>query len=387
MSAPAPAWRFAFFYSGAFLALGVVIPFWPLWLESRGLDLVEIGQLLALATWCKMISTPMIGQISDRSGRGKTVLVLLSAVSLLCYLAFLPATGFWLLLAIQLSASMAFQALIPLGESRTMQVVLRDGLDYGRVRLWGSFTFMMGTLACGLLVRSAGPNWVLYLAIAALFATLIASALLPSGERARPGGRLLSGFRQLLRLPGFLVFLLVAGLLQGSHALYYGFSTLHWQSAGISPTTIGLLWAGGVLAEILLFAVAGKVLGRMRPVQLLMIAGVSGLVRWGVLGTTTALPLLALAQVFHAGTFGAAHLATVHFIARTAVPHGLGATAQSLYAAFAGGLVMGLLLLISGPLYAAFGGQAFYAMAGLSAIALFLCWPLARLSPSGGLTR
>jgi PPP family 3-phenylpropionic acid transporter len=234
MSAPASAWRFSFFYSGAFLALGVVIPFWPLWLESRGLDLVEIGQLLALATWCKMISTPVIGQISDRSGRGKTVLVLLSGASLLCYLAFLPATGFWLLLAIQLLASMAFQALVPLGESRTMQVVLRDGLDYGRVRLWGSFTFMMGTLACGLVVRSAGPNWVLYLAIAALLATLIASAALPSGERARPGGRLLSGFRQLLRLPGFLVFLLVAGLLQGSHALYYGFSTLHWQSAGRS---------------------------------------------------------------------------------------------------------------------------------------------------------
>ena len=387
MSAPASAWRFSFFYSGAFLALGVVIPFWPLWLESRGLDLVEIGQLLALATWCKMISTPVIGQISDRSGRGKTVLVLLSAASLLCYLAFLPATGFWLLLAIQLLASMAFQALIPLGESRTMQVVLRDGLDYGRVRLWGSFTFMIGTLACGLVVRNAGPNWVLYLAIAALLATLIASALLPGGERGQPGGRFLNGIRQLLRLPAFLAFLLVAGLLQGSHALYYGFSTLHWQSAGISPTTIGLLWAGGVLAEILLFAVAGRFLGQMRPVQLLMIAGVSGLVRWGILGGTTALPLLALAQVFHAGTFGAAHLATVHFIARTAVPHGLGATAQSLYAAFAGGLVMGLLLLISGPLYAAFGGQAFYAMAGLSAIALLLCWPLARLSPRGGLTR
>ena len=284
MFMPASAWRFASFYGGSFLALGVMIPFWPVWLESRGLTAVEIGQLLAVASWCKVLTTPLIGQLSDRSGRGKTALVLLSTASLLCFLAFLPAEGYWNLLALQFLAGIAFQALIPLGESRTMQAVLREGLDYGRIRLSGSLTFMLGTLLCGLLLREFGPQWILYLIIGALLATLLASIQLPEGAAGRTSGRFFSGFRELLRLPGFVLFMAIGALLQGSHALYYGFSSLHWQAAGLSATTIGLLWALGVLAEVLLFAVAGKALGQMGTARLLTIAGLAGLLRWGILG-------------------------------------------------------------------------------------------------------
>ena len=380
MSTSVSAWRFALFYSGAFLAFGVIIPFWPLWLESRGLGPVEIGQLLAIANWCKLIATPAIGQISDRSGRSKTAVLLLSAGSLLSYLAFLPASGYWNLLALQLFAGIAFQTLIPMGESHTMKAVVHQGLNYGRIRLWGSFTFMVGTLGCGFLVRQAGPDWILYLIIAALFATTLACTILPSAEQRRTGGRLLSGFGKLLRHPVFLMYLLVASLLQGSHAFYYGFSSLHWQSAGLSPSLIGALWAEGVLAEILLFAFAGKAIAEMRPAHLLAIAALSGVLRWAILGSTTEIAFLALAQLLHAGTFGIAHLTTVHFLARVALPHGLGATAQSLYAAFAGGLVMGLMLLVSGPIYASLGGQGFFVMAGICALALLLALPFSRLA-------
>jgi PPP family 3-phenylpropionic acid transporter len=261
-----------------------------------------------------------------------------------------------------------------------MQAVLRDGLDYGRIRLCGSVTFMAGTLLGGLLLRAAGAPWVLYSVIAALAATLIACLRLPSDIRRRPQGPFWGGFHQLLRLPAFVVFLGAGALLQGSHALYYGFSSLHWQSAGLSATTIGLLWALGVLAEILLFAFAGKALAGMSTARLLAVAGLAGILRWSILGASTAPPLLIAAQLLHAGTFGAAHLAAVHHIAKVAMPHGLGGTAQSLYAAASGGLIIGLLLLASGPLYAGLGGAGFYVMAGVSAGGLLLAGLFARLA-------
>jgi len=380
MFMPAIAWRYALFYAGAFLTLGTLLPFWPLWLESRGLTAVEIGQLLAVFSWSKVVATPLIGQMSDRSGRSKAALTIVAGASLLCYLAFLPAAGYWPLLILQLLAGIAFQAMIPLGENNTMQAVLRDGLDYGRIRLCGSLAFMAGTLLCGLLLREAGTPWVLYLVIAGLAATLLACLQLPSDIRRRPQGRFWGGFRQLLRLPAFVVFLAAGALLQGSHALYYGFSSLHWQTAGLSATTIGLLWAEGVLAEVLLFAFAGRALATWSTARLLVVAGLCGILRWGVLGSTTALLPLLAAQLLHAGTFGAAHLAAVHYIAKVAQPQGLGGTAQSLYAAVAGGLVSGLLLLASGPLYASLGGAGFFVMAGVSASGLLLTGLFQRLA-------
>ena len=96
-------------------------------------------------------------------------------------------------------------------------------------------------------------------------------------------------------------------------------------------------------------------------------AAAGGVLRWLILGSTTALPALIAAQLLHAATFGAAHLGAMHFLARTAPP-GLAASAQALYSAVSGGLAIGLAMLAAGWLYAGLGGGAFHVMAALSAL-------------------
>ena len=59
-----------------------------------------------------------------------------------------------MIFALQIAAAACFQPLIPLSESRTMQAVLGEGQDYGRIRLWGSITFVVGVLAMGWASRS-----------------------------------------------------------------------------------------------------------------------------------------------------------------------------------------------------------------------------------------
>jgi PPP family 3-phenylpropionic acid transporter len=95
--------------------------------------------------------------------------------------------------------------------------------------------------------------------------------------------------------------------------------------------------------------------------------------RWAVTAETTWLPALAGAQLLHALTFGAMHLGAMRVLG--GMPPAQAATAQTLHASLGVGLASGLLTLGSGPLYAAFGGAGFWAMAGLCALAL----PLAML--------
>ena len=384
MSTSAPAIRYGAYYGAVFLSLGVYLPFWPVFLKSRGLDAAEIGLLFALAAWIKVASTPAIAQIADRSGHAKATLAAVAGLSLVAFAGFLAARGFWPILLVTMFTAIWFHALIPLGESQAMAAVIERRLDYGRIRLWGSIAFIAGTVGAGALLTGRDPDLVLILILAALGATLIAALALPARRAEVPvAGR--NGIMVLLRQRRFVLFLGAASLMQASHAVYYGFSALHWKAAGLSETTIGLLWAEGVIAEVLLFAVSGGIVARAGPPALLMAAGLGGVVRWSVLGATTALPALAAVQVLHALTFGAAHLGAMHFIARAAPP-GLSATAQSVYAAVSGGIAMGLAMLAAGSLYADYAGGAFFAMAGLSAagaVVAGVLWRLARKDRSG----
>jgi PPP family 3-phenylpropionic acid transporter len=188
-----------------------------------------------------------------------------------------------------------------------------------------------------------------------------------------------NGIATLLAQPRFVLFVATASLLQASHAVYNGFSSLHWRAAGISETVIGELWAEGVIAEVLLFSVSGFFVARLGPIGLLMLAGICGVVRWTVLAQTTDMTALVVIQLLHAITFGAVHLGAMHFVARNAPP-GLSATAQGIYAS-SSGLAMGLAMIGAGSLFASFQGKAFFAMAAISAVGTglaLLLWLLDR---------
>lgn len=370
---PALTMRYAGFYGGFFLTAGILLPFWPLWLENRGLGAVQIGLLLALGPWVRALTNPIVTQIADRSGRAKTVLVIFAGLSVLAFAGFLPAQGFWWIAGISLLATICFPVMLPIGESQVMAAVLRHKLDYGRIRLWGSITFILGTLGAGWLLTGRDPDLILLLILGALVATFVAALSFPQ-QPTEVDKNEHGSIVTLLRQPQFVLFVITASLLQASHAVLNGFSALHWRASGISETIIGGLWAEGVIAEIALFSVSGFFVARLGPAGLLAAAGIAGMVRWTVLAQTTDLSALLIAQVLHGITFGAVHLAAMHYVARNA-PAGLSATAQGIYAATSG-LAMGLAILGAGRLFAVFGGEAFFAMAAISGLGTALALAL-----------
>ena len=358
------ALRLSLFYAATFLAIGISMPFWPVWLQGRGLNPAEIGIVLSTGMWVRAFTNPLIAQLADRHGRPDRMVAVLAWIALASNAAYLGVDGFWPILLIGIVAGAAFSAMFPLGDAVTMLQVRAGAVDYGRVRLWGSLTFILAATVGGRIIAGQPTELILWLVIGCMALQIVAVYGLPA---ARTGGtaRLGTPLIAIARDRPFVGFVAVASLLQASHAAYYGFATLHWRAAGFDATVIGGLWAEGVIAEVVLFAVSKRVFAHMTPLSLLAVAAAAGVVRWTVLGSTTALPALIAVQGLHAFTFGATHLAAMHQIART-VPAAHGATAQSFYSSFAGGLTMAAAMLVSGWLYAGFGGLAFFAMTGIS---------------------
>jgi PPP family 3-phenylpropionic acid transporter len=374
------AWRLSFYFGAVFAVVGVMTPFWPVFLKARGLTATEIGLLLSAGLWLRVLANPLIAQLADRRGERRRPLLILTSIAMLGFACFFFAKGFWGLLAVNLIASVAFSSIMPLGETVVLGAVYRLGLDYGRLRIWGSITFIATSFAGGPMLAVFGSWSVLWAMLALLTIVLFSCALLPKetkGEAqtsAAPSGAVL----RLLGQPAFLLFLLAGGLSSASHAVLYGFATLHWRSVGFSDILIGALWAEGVVAEIILFWLGNRLLSRFGAANLLALGAAAGTVRWTAMGLSDALWLALLTQALHAFTFGAAHLGAMHFIARAA-PVAMSATAQSLHGAVGAGIAVGIVMAGAGWLYQAFANGAFFFMAAIALASLVAALLLARV--------
>ena len=345
----------------------------------------ETSVLLAVAVWARIPANPLFAHLADRGGRRRTPIILLAWASLVIAALYCLAAGFTALLLIGVLLGFLWSPIMPLGENLVLLTVYRDKLDYGRIRVWGSISFMLATIGGGFLLSGSGTPAILALILAAMLLNAVVCHLLPEVEVAPAPQASRAPLAEVLGQPLFLLFLLGSSLEQASHGVYYAFSAVYWRSQGLGGTVIGLLWAEGVIAEILLFFLSGWVLVRVGPLTLLLMGGLAGILRWT--GTAASAELWALVplQALHGLTFGAAHLGAMHFLSR-AIPADRSATAQSLYSTTTGGIALGLALLAAGPLYGRFGANAFLAMAALSAVASLLLLSL-KQQWSGGLIR
>jgi MFS transporter, PPP family, 3-phenylpropionic acid transporter len=359
------AWRLALFYSALCAALGFQMPFLPVWLAAKGLDAAAVGIALAIPLVVRLLAIPAATWIADRYDAARAVIMIGAAGSLAGYLAVgLAGMPGAIMIAIAL-ASAFYVPLMPLADAYALRGLTARGRGYGPVRLWGSAAFIAGTLVGGLLLDLIAPRDLIWVVVTALLLNAAAAgALAPLDDHRSGAGAHGASASMLLRNSRFLIVAAAAALIQASHAVFYGFSALQWRADGLDGMTIGALWAIGVLAEIVLFAVSPRL--ALEPVVLLFAGAAGAVVRWAAMALDPAPGLLLTLQCLHALSFGATHLGAVGFVARAA-PAGLGASAQG-YLAVVGALVMAGVMGISGELYERWGSGAYWAMAVLATL-------------------
>ena len=357
------ATRVAVFYVAICGVIGVQLPFFPLWLKAKGLDPQMIGIVLAVPMVVRIAAIPVAARIADRLDALRSVILICTAASAVGYALLGFAEGAAAILAAFALASATNTPVMPLAETYSLKGLAARKRAYGPVRLWGSAAFVVGTFTAGVAADIMPARNLIWLIVAAVLLNVVAAhALEPlsvphAAEPQTP--------RKLIRDPAFIAVLAAASLIQSSHAVYYGFSTLDWSRAGLDGTAIAALWALGVIAEIVLFALQGRLPAAISPNVLLIIGGCGAALRWLAMAFDPSVLLLPWLQVLHGLTFGATHLGALGLVALRA-PAGKGATAQG-HLAIALGLAMAASMSLSGWLYAAYGNRAYAAMALIAA--------------------
>jgi len=375
MGASSVAVRLAFAYVAVFFWMGAYLPYWPVWLAHSGMSPSEVGILLGITPWARVIASPIAGHWADRTGRADRLATVLSVLWVLAMASFTLVSGFWGLLLIMIAVGLAHAPLIPLLDGLTIAAEADGRLRYGPVRLWGSASFIAASWVGGELLEQHGEAIVLWILVGAAAVTAVGSTLLPGGTRAPAGPEAPATESPPASFSArswpFIGFLVVTALLHAGHAVLYAFGTEHWRAHGIDASTAGLLWAESVVVEIVLFAHADRLDRWLSPRGLWLLAGATAVVRWTVLGSTVALPWLVATQALHAFTYGALHLGAMAYI-RQRVPASARARATTLYSAAATGLALGIALPLAGELYDHMAGEAYWVMAGIAALGMLV---------------
>ncbi len=337
------------------------MPFFPLWLEAKGLDPGWIGLVLSAPLLVRLFAVPIATREADRRDALRAGIIIGSVGTVLGYALVGFAQAPVAILVAFMFASVFYTPVIPSTDAYALRGLRRHGGVYGPVRLWGSAAFIVGNLAAELISANILPHDLIWIIVAGWTIPALASFLLLPLTGDETAGGPQPAAKALLRSPVFLAVIAAASLIQASHAVYYVFSAIDWRAAGFDGLSIGALWALGVLAEIVLFALAGRLPPAIGPVALLALGAGGAVIRWSVMAFDPPALLLPALQCLHALSFGATHLGAMGFFARSAPP-GLAATAQG-YLAVALAVAMAALMTLSGLLYARYGALAYAAMA------------------------
>lgn len=324
----------SFFYFFDFASLGFFLPYFPLYLQSLGLDKWRIGLLLSVLMIARVGVPVFWGRLSDKSGRGYEILLANAYVSSLLLSLLLFTRSFHGILLV-LAASMLFRtSLLPLAEAISLKLITFTQSSYGFIRAWGSLGFLSASLLGGSLISLFGVRIVPGLLVFTFFASALALSCL---EREEPGRSKASLARWKDILDRNFIVLLGAGLLmQTSHSAYYEYFSIYMKQSGSSAWLIGLLWSVAIGSEILMMLSWRKWDEAFSTYSVLLVSYMAAVFRWAGLAWCTSIWAIAALQAIHALSFASFHLANMYWIKRN-ISTANQSTAQALY----GSLVFG----------------------------------------------
>jgi MFS transporter, PPP family, 3-phenylpropionic acid transporter len=245
--------------------------------------------------------------------------------------------------------SFFWSASLPLIEATTLSYLGESTARYGRIRVWGSVGFIFAVTGTGYLLDASNIASLLWAVLGFKLGIVIFSRQIPEAEvMVHPADA--TSVRQILRRPEVIAFFAACMLMALAHGPYYTFYSIYLVEHGYSKSTVGWLWAIGVICEIGIFFLMPQLMHRFRLKQIMAFSFGCATARFLMIGWGVDWPVvILLAQVLHAATYGAHHATSMMVVHRffqgrhqakgqalyTSLTFGLGGTLGGLFSGYA----------------------------------------------------
>jgi PPP family 3-phenylpropionic acid transporter len=351
-----------FIYFGV---LGIFLPYFNLYCYHLGFSGLQIGILSALRSLAMVIFPLVWGSLADRFQIRKPIYILCTFLSTFIWLLYVFFVDFKTMLVITAFYGIFYAPIISFLEAVTMDVLGREKKSYGRIRAWGSISFIFMVLVLGKIIDLYSVDIIVVLILAGSLILAAISSQIPA-TNPRKQDFLTPGAGSLLQRR-FIVFLFCAFLMLVSHGAYYGFFSIHLEKLGYDSTFIGVAWALASTAEILVMIKSDKLFSRFSLENVLFFSFLVAAARWLVLFFTGSAVVILLSQILHAVTYGAFHMASILYVDKLA-PRQAKTLGQAVNNALTYGLGLMVGFFVNGYVYEITGSYTLFLMSALIAL-------------------
>ena len=368
-----PYWRLSGFYAFYFASLGVLVPYWSLYLKSLGYNSLTVGSLIAILPATKLVAPYIWGWLADHTRRSMLIIRIASVLALLSFMLVLLRSEQWWIAGVMLLFSFFWNATLPQFEAITLNHLGEDTHRYSMIRLWGSLGFIVVVVLMGDLLETWSTQSIPIVVLITFAGIAAFSFIVP--EKCNTPHTDHAPIWRVIRQPQVMAFLVVTLLMLCSHGPYYTFYTIYLQEHGYSPHMTGILWAVGVLAEVIIFLIMHRILPQYGARKLLLVTLLLTSLRWLMIGFyVDDIVILFLAQLLHAFSFGVFHAVSISLVHRyfTGSHQGRG---QALYSSTGYGAGVAVGSLISGLVWDRYGAEVLFSFASLcTLLAMVIVW-------------
>jgi len=307
-------WRLSRFYFFYYFFVGLFVPYWGLYLQSKSFTAFQIGILLSLFQISRIFAPNFWGWLADHTNKRARWIRLASFIGCLGYIGIFWADSFFLIFLVMMSMSLFTSSTIPLAESLTLSHIASTNDSYSNIRLWGSVGFIIASFFLGILIDRYSVTILVWALLFTQLIILLLSFSIPDKKFELIGDTKRSIFN-ILKKPEVISLLIGCALMVSSHGLLYNFYSIFLKEQGYSSSLIGILWSIGVIFEIFIFILMPKILSKFNLKEVLLISLFLAVIRFFLIGNyVDILWILILAQILHAATFGSFHVASVELV-------------------------------------------------------------------------
>lgn len=354
--------------------MGIFLPYFNLYCYHIGFNGFQIGLLSTLRSVTLVLFPLFWGTLSDKYRIRKPLYIMFNLASSFVWAFYFFTTNFWWMFAITFFYGVFYAPIISFLETFTMEVLGIQKNRYGKIRAWGSISFIGIVILLGKLIDMYTVEIIL---IFILVISLIQTAISPAIPGKAPSKKQHKKMNFKILFTGRIIIFLTCGFLMLlSHGTYYGFFSIHLENLGFSGTFIGMTWALASISEIMTMLKSDWIFKRFRIENILIISFVIASARWLFLYATSSPFVILLTQLLHAITYGTFHMASILYIDQL-TPSEAKTTGQAINNATSYGLGLMIGFFINGSLYERMGANHLFLLSGFIALSggiLFLIY-------------
>lgn len=292
--------------------LGLFLPYFNLYCYHLGFSGFEIGILSSAKTLTTALFPMVWAALADRFAIRRPIYIFCTFASTAIWALFLLTTDFRAMLVITAFYGFFYAPIIAFLESFSMDLLDQEKTRYGQLRAWGSLSFVLVVVLAGRIIDVFSTEIIIVLILAGSLIHSFLSLNIPAVRQAHQPNFSANAKTMLNRR--VVVFLVCAFLMLASHGTYYGFFSIHMENLGFSGTFIGVAWALASVSEIFVMVNSRRILKRFSYENILVFSFIVAVMRWVMLFYATSALVILFAQVLHAMTYGAFHVASILYM-------------------------------------------------------------------------